>query len=188
MTSLQDSVQLIMPYPGSHPKLTPELPSAFITNDLSRIFRFTEYLDRQQRKFSPCYAYAVSGQSDILGHSQSDPSAHIYHILAANPPPNVLQRAYYDKVLSKISLTLYMCSGRADDLDNAIWRSEKAIEETTNFQMENLSLSVLLCFALYRRFYIKRNLRDLFRLAGHLSRINTLQWDIFEYNLGENRM
>jgi len=177
MDGLPDSVQLIMIYPGSHPTPAPELPCAFITNDLDRILRFTGYLNRQQRHCSPCYAFAVPELLDLSERSQLDLSAHIHSILAANPPPNRLQRAYYDNILSKISLATYLCSDRLDDLDSAIWRAEKAITETRNFQMENLALAVLLCYALYRRFYIKRNLRDLFRLVGHLSAIDNLHWD-----------
>ena len=74
-------------------------------------------------------------------------------------------RGRYFKELGDISWKRYLSTNSPADLDETIWLYGKAISFTLPFSLQNLLSVFGICSALYRRFYLKRDLQDLVRLA-----------------------
>ncbi|PPQ73815.1 hypothetical protein CVT26_012156, partial [Gymnopilus dilepis] len=80
---------------------------------------------------------------------------------AIDAAPSDPCRGRYFKELGDISWKRCLSTDSPADLDETIWLYEKAISFTLPFSFQNLLSVFGICSALYRRFYLKRDLQDL---------------------------
>lgn len=86
-------------------------------------------------------------------------------------------RVRYLKALGDAAWNGYLQFNRPHDLDEAIWLYEEAVSLTPVFLVQSLVPLFGLCSALYRRFFVNRNLRDLVHLARYIRRQEMLNLD-----------
>lgn len=86
------------------------------------------------------------------------------------------QRRRFLKALGDRAWKQYLQFGRLDDLDETIWLYGKAISLTAIFSIQSLVPLFGLCSALFRRFFLKRNLHDLIQLARYIRRQESIDF------------
>ncbi|KAF8900186.1 hypothetical protein CPB84DRAFT_1057240 [Gymnopilus junonius] len=101
--------------------------------------------------------------------------SQLWHALDA-APSNPFRGKYF-KSLGDISWKCYLTSNLASDLDETIWLYEKAISVILPFSIQSLMPIFGVCSALYRRFYLKRNLRDIVHLVRYRRQLNRVDFD-----------
>lgn len=86
-------------------------------------------------------------------------------------------RGEYFKGLGDISWKHYLVSNLPGDLDETIWLYGKAVAFILPFSIQSLVPLFGICSALYRRFYLKRDLHDLIHLARYHRQLNRVDFD-----------
>lgn len=137
----------------------PEKLAPFLMEHSDALFTFDELLETLQ----------TEDHDSVHSLSEHFSKSELYQVLRSSALSDSSRRRYF-KALADATWNGYLQFGRLQDLDEAIWLYEQAISLTPTFSPHSLVPLFGLCSALYRRFYLYRNLRDLVHLARYMRR------------------